>query len=402
MRYFLIGERLSHSYSEIIHRKMGVNYSLKEIEESELENFIKKKEFLGLNVTIPYKKQVFNYLDQIDETAQKIGAVNTIVNDGGFLTGYNTDAFGMQYMIERLKVEVKGKNVLILGSGGTKNTAEYLFNSLGAKEVNFVSRNGKINYENCYELKDVNVILNATPVGMFPNNGISPIDLKKFPSLLAVFDCVYNPFMTELLFSAKELGIKYSNGLSMLVAQALKAEELWGIASFSKEKTESIILEIEKEKRNIVLTGMPSSGKSSVSKLLSEKLGMEVVDTDSEIEKKEGMPIPEIFERFDEQYFRNLESAVIKEVGKKNRIIIATGGGSVLREENRRSLKQNGIIIYLERDLQKLISDGRPLSQKQGVEKLYKERKPIYYGFADAIIDCNGTIENAVEEILKL
>ncbi len=402
MSYLLLGEKLSHSYSEIIHRKMGFDYSLKELKIEDLQSFVKKKDFSGLNVTIPYKKQIIPFLDEVDTTALKIGAVNTVANVNGRLLGFNTDTFGMEYMIKRAKITIEGKNVLILGSGGTKNTAIYLAQSLGAKSVNFVSRTGQINYENCYELSDVNVIINATPVGMFPNNGQKPLNIKKFDKLEGVVDCVYNPFISELLFDAKDMGVKYSGGLSMLVAQALKAEELWTGQPFSSDDAERIISEIEKSKRNIVLTGMPSSGKSTIAKYLNEKTEMPIIDTDSEIEKVEGITIPEIFARFGEGYFREVETKIIKEVGKKNGFIIATGGGSVLKEENRRALKQNGLIIYLDRDLDKLISDNRPLSQKEGVEKLYKERKPIYYGFADSIIDCNGRIEKAVEEILKL
>lgn len=402
MRYFLLGEKLSHSYSKIIHRYKGLDYSLKEISKNDLECFIKRKDYAGLNVTIPYKKDVIPFLDKVDSSALSIGAVNTIVNDNGCLVGYNTDVFGMEYMLKRAGINLEGQNVLILGSGGTFNTASYLARSLMAKSIRCVSRTGEINYQNCYDLSDTNVIINASPVGTFPKIYDKSVDLTKFPNLIGVCDCVYNPLNSALIMQAKSLGLMATGGLPMLVAQGLKAEELWLGKKISDREIEEVIAYVEKEKRNIVLIGMPSCGKSTIAKLLSKKTGKPVYDTDALVESLEKTSIPELFSTQGEGYFRDAETKAIKEVSILSGVIIATGGGAVLREENRKALSQNGLIVYLDRPLEKLLSDGRPLSQKNGIKKLFEERKDIYEKFADAKIDCDKEPTIIAEEILKL
>lgn len=400
MKYCLIGEKLGHSYSKTIHEKFGLDYFLVELKKEELDGFFKGCEYAGFNVTIPYKKEVMPKLKKISKEASLAGAVNTVVNKNGEFYGYNTDIEGMEYMLKRRGVSVKGKNVLILGSGGTSNTAVTLCKLKKAKSHVIVSRTGKVNYLNCYDLKDTQIIINTTPVGMYPNVYDKPIDVSKFPNLEGVFDCIYNPKMTELLFDAKRLNIPYSNGLSMLVKQGLLAEDIWLNSSHTNDVVEKTIKEISLKTSNIVLTGMPSCGKSTIGQILAKKLGLEFLDTDEEIYKRHNKRPSQIILESGEKAFRLLESDVIKDVSLKGGRIIALGGGAVLNSENVKNLKRNGTIVYIKRNLDLLSLDGRPLSQQKGVYALYEERKGIYEGVADIIVDNNLSVENCVKEVI--
>ena len=404
-KFGLIGKTLKHSYSKPIHNLLGdYSYELFEIAPESLSDFVKNGGLKGFNVTIPYKKDVIQYLDGIDERAQKIGAVNTVVYRGGKMLGFNTDFDGMVYMLTRAGIEIKDKNVLILGSGGTSATARAVSASLGAKSVKVLSRTGEVNYENYQQTaKETNVVINTTPVGMYPENYTCKIDLKAFKNLSGVADAVYNPALTMLLSQAKDLGVKYSNGLPMLVAQAKYAMEHFLDKKVDDSVIEPIVKDLERQMQNIVLIGMPGSGKSTVGKAMAEKLKREFIDTDELIVKKAGIDIPEIFAKFGEEYFRNLETEVLKEVGVLGGKIIATGGGVIRAERNYFPLKQNAKIFWIKRDINKLVTDGRPLSKDlDALKKLYSERKDKYEVFKDFVIDNDGDIKSAVQGVIDL
>lgn len=400
MKYCLVGRKLPYSYSEIIHRKVGTDYSIKEIEPKDLETFVKNGGFDGFNVTIPYKTDIMPYLTGLDTQAEKIGSVNTVYKKNGALYGGNTDAFGLEYAFKLNGVSVKDKRAVILGSGGTYKTAKYFLEQNGAKSVNFVSRTGEINYDNCYKLlSNAQILINCTPVGTFPDYESVPIDLAPFSKLEFVFDCVYNPLRTSLSVAAEKLGVKRANGLSMLVAQALKSEEMW-TGKNQTERIPEILRDVYFEKGNIVLFGMPSCGKTSIGKGVAEKLGREFVDTDHLIENRIGAP-SEIIKTRGEKCFRDIETKVVKSLANLNGAVISLGGGSVLREENVNALKMNGTLIYVKRDLSLLKCDGRPLSERFGVEKLYNDRKDIYDKVKDAEITNDGSIKAAIERVVK-
>ena len=400
-KFGLIGKTLKHSYSKIIHGELGnYDYDLYEIAPENLKEFVLSGKLKGYNVTIPYKKDIIPYLDEVDERALKIGAVNTVVEKDGKRYGFNTDFLGMKYMLSRAGITLKDKVVMLLGSGGTSNTANAVALSEGAKEVIKVSRTGEVNYQNCFERKDVEVIINTTPVGMFPNNYASPLSISGFPNLIGVADVIYNPNLTALTAQAKERGIKYANGLPMLVAQAKYAMELFLDKMVSDSVIEKVLSKLEKETLNIVLIGMPGSGKTTVGKALAELLGREFIDTDLEIEKRENRDIPLIFKENGEEYFRAVESVVLKEVGLMTGKVIATGGGVIKNKDNYFPLKSNGVIFWIKRDLSALPTDGRPLSKDvETLKKLFDERKDLYAFFADEIIENDTDIEKVVKEI---
>ena len=402
MKYCLIGEKLGHSYSAEIHNLNGFDYTLKEIPATQLKSFVLDNDYDGYNVTIPYKKQVIPYLDELDEIAKITGAVNTVVNVNGKKIGYNTDVFGMRYMIKRKGVTLKDKNVLILGSGGTSNTAQTLCMLDNAKKSIVVSRKGQVNYQNCYDIKDVDIIINTTPVGMYPSVFDSPIDISKFSSLTAVFDCIYNPFTTKLLQSAKELGLIYSDGLPMLVEQALFSQDIWKNFNHDKKLTEEIILKIRREKSNLVLFGMPSSGKSTIGKEVAKVLNREFIDLDEYVTKTYGKTPSEIITEQGEKAFREIETNAVKEVCKYSNKVISLGGGTVIDPQNVKNLSKNGVMIYIKRPLEKLISTDRPLSKSVGIENLYNMRKEIYENAKDAEINNDKTVEDSVKEIIKV
>lgn len=401
----LIGKTLSHSFSPKIHRELAdYQYSLFEISEGELESFVKSNDsFDACNVTIPYKKAIIPYLDSISDEAKKIGAVNTVVRfPDGTLHGYNTDYFGFSRLLCRGNIDVTGKKVAILGTGGAAATAHAVSSDLGAREIIFVSRTGEINYKNVYDVAaDTQIVINCTPVGMYPNNGIAPIDLSRLPQVVAVADMVYNPSKTRLLLDAEALGVKYTNGLYMLVAQAKRASELFLGASIGDGEIDRITSIIENETRNVVLVGMPGCGKSTIARELAKKLGRELIDTDELIVKYDGRPIPEIFAHDGEDFFRALEHRAATDVGKLSGKIIATGGGIVTRNENLDVLRQNSIIVFIERDIGSLSRDGRPLSEGADLGAMYQRRLPMYKRFCDIQVVNDSTVNECVNKIIK-
>ena len=402
MKYCLIGEKLAHSYSQELHAAMGLDYSLVELSPDNLVDFLHNNDYAGFNVTIPYKKAVIPHLDRLDETATLAGAVNTVKRVGNKLVGFNTDIGGMSYMIESKGISLKGKNVLMLGSGGTSNTAQALAKLNGAKSVNVVSRSGELNYTNCYELTDTEIIINTTPVGMYPNICDKPlIELAKFSNLTAVFDCIYNPFRTELLLEAKALNLVYSDGLPMLVRQAVLAENIWKGQQDAPQLTETLISTMRQKMANVILFGMPSSGKTTLGKFLAQQIGKPFVDLDEYIVEKHGTTPSNIIKQNGEQYFRQLESAAVDEIAMSVGKVISLGGGTVLDPANVAKLKKNGVFVYIKRDLQLLTTDNRPLSQAQGVEALFIKRQSIYNKVKDVEIENNGDCDSAVKEIKK-
>ena len=404
MRCGLLGEHLGHSFSPQIHRRLAnYSYDLFEMPIEEVESFLASDRFDAINVTIPYKKTVMPYLAEITDEAIRIGSVNTItrLKDGG-LKGDNTDYFGFSYMIEKSQIAISGKKVLVLGSGGASKTAQTVCKDMGASQVIVISRIGKDNYDNLYKHYDADVIVNTTPVGMYPRNGEVPLALSDFPSLSGVLDMIYNPSKTKLLLDAEKLGIPHINGLCMLVAQAKRACEIFLGISIQNSEIDKITDAIAAEMGNIILVGMPGCGKTSVGTLLAESLNREFVDTDALIEKKAGMSIPEIFAKFGESYFRALEHSCVCDAGKLSGKVIATGGGVVTRSENYEPLCQNGKIFYINRLISELPTDGRPISQSTNLNELYNKRLPLYRSFCDAEIDNNRPIEETVGEITKL
>lgn len=400
--YGLLGEHLPHSFSPQIHLALGNHdYNLFEVAPENLEAFMKERKFNGINVTIPYKKAVIPYLDVVSPEAQKIGAVNTVTVRDGKLYGDNTDYFGFVYMLEKSGISVKGKKAVVLGGGGASATVQAVLRDFGAKEVIVVDLDTENNYKNLYLHYDGEIIVNTTPVGMYPNNLKSLVNLDDFKNLSGVLDVVYNPLKTKLILDAEERNIPCSAGLSMLVAQAKKAHEIFFDTKIETTVCEKIENILKKQMCNIVLIGMAGCGKSTIGKVLAEKLNKELVDTDQMIENVENMPIPEIIEKFGEVHFRNCENAAVNIAGKEKSQIIATGGGVITRPENYNSLKQNGIIVFINRDADLLPTNGRPLSQMHGVKALYEKRMPLYRQFADVEVDGNGTVEEVADRIIK-
>ena len=401
-KYGCIGKKLTHSFSKEIHSKLAdYEYELIELDEDEIAPFFEHKDFEAINVTIPYKQTVIPYLHHVSDIAQRIGAVNTIVNKDGKLYGYNTDYYGMKALINRIGLDLCGKKVLILGTGGTSKTAKAVAEDLGADKIFLVSRRKTdefITYDEAVTLcADADVIINTTPLGMYPDVESKPIDVSAFPDLAGVVDVVYNPLNTNLVLDAKEKGIKAEGGLYMLVMQAVVAVEKFLDTKIEKDAIDKVFATVLSKKENIVLTGMPGSGKSTVGKLLHID-GFEFVDTDAEIEKRCGMSIKELILSKGEEYFRDLESQVISEISAKNSQIISTGGGVVLRQENVRALKKNGKLFFIDAKLSRLCAtDDRPLSStKDMLENLYKQRIDIYRKTADVIVqDCNTAKEEA-------
>lgn len=410
--YGCIGEVLKHSFSKEIHNSLAdYDYGLIEIPRENLDSFLKERPFKAINVTIPYKETVIPYLYKIDPMAKEIGAVNTVVNRGGRLYGYNTDFYGMKSLIEKIGIDLKGKKVAILGTGGTSKTSLALAKSLGAREVIRVSRSARENavtYDELYEKhSDTEVIINTTPSGMYPNIFDTPIDLSRLPYVVGVADAVYNPLRTPLILAARKRGIAAECGLYMLVSQAVRASEIFIDTVYEKSETDRVFKKIFKEKENIVLVGMPASGKSTVGKILADALGREFIDTDSIIEENEGMSIPEIFEKHGEKYFRDAEMRAVKSASLLSGRVIATGGGAILREENIDALRENGKIYFIDRPISDLIpTSDRPLSSdRESIEKRYRERYGIYCSVADTVIkvttDADGVAKSITEDFLK-
>lgn len=401
MKCGLLGRKLGHSYSPQIHNLLGdYSYVLFEKEPEELENFLKNGDFSGLNVTIPYKKEVIPYLSELSPTAQKMCCVNTVLRrSDGTLYGHNTDYFGFTSLVRHAGLSVAGKKVLVLGSGGASNTAVAALKDLGASPV-VISRSGENNYGNLHLHRDAAAIVNATPVGMYPNTGVSPIDLALFPHLEGVLDVIYNPARTQLLLDAEKLGIPRENGLWMLVAQAKEAAEVFTGGKISDEVIEKIYRELSHQMKNIVLIGMPGCGKTTIGALLAEKLGRTLADADEKIISLAGKSIPEIFAQDGEPTFRDWETQALTELGKQSGLVIATGGGCVTQKRNYPLLHQNGYLVWLERDCSVLPTDGRPLSQANDLGKMYAARKPLYEAFADIRVENAGTPEETAQKIL--
>ena len=400
----LLGRTLGHSYSPAIHTQLAAySYRLYEKEPEELEDFLHSGEFDGLNVTIPYKKAVIPYCAELSDTARAIGAVNTIVRrPDGTLWGGNTDAYGFSMLVRSSGAEVRGKKALVFGSGGASATAQYVLRQMGAREVVVISRHGEHNYENLDLHADAQIAVNTTPLGMYPNTGASPVDLSRLPKLEAALDVVYNPARTEFLLQAERLGLKRANGLLMLVAQAKKSCEEFLGKPIADEWIGKITRTLAAQMQNVILIGMPGSGKTTVGTGAAARLGRTFLDADAVLEQKAGMPIPEIFRLEGEEGFRQRETAVLAELGKQSGLVIATGGGCVTRPENYPLLHQNGTIFCLTRDLSRLPISGRPVSQALGAEEIYRRRKSLYEGFADVMIDNDRTVEDAVRQILKV
>ena len=407
MEYGLIGEKLGHSYSKEIHAQIAdYDYILKEIPKNELNAFMTAKDFKGINVTIPYKQDVIPFLDYVDENAKEIGAVNTIVNRNGKLYGYNTDFIGLKRLILSQNLNLSGKKVLILGTGGTSHTARTVAKSLNAKEILIVSRSkseNTITYEEAQnEHIDAQLILNTTPCGMFPNIEGCPIELSSFTQLQGLVDVIYNPLRTNLVLAAQEKKIKAQGGLYMLVQQAIAAAELFFDQELFNSRGDTIYKNLLGKKQNIVLTGMPGSGKSTVGKEIAKRLNMILFDTDKEILRITGKAPSQIITEEGEEKFRQIESDVCKELSLKNNVIISTGGGAVLKKENIIHLKHNGKIFFIDRDLENICpTENRPLSNsKDKLEALYKVRYPIYTSTADFHIKSDNNIQNTVQSII--
>lgn len=426
-KYYLLGEKLSHSYSAVIHSFFGLDYSLRELPPEKLSEFVKSRKFDGLNVTIPYKKSIVPILDEVDGIAEKTGAVNTVLNKNGKLIGYNTDYYGMKYALEAAKITLKGKDVLILGSGGTGIVAEKLAIDEGAASVEIVSRSGVLNYENIYDREKTQVIINATPVGTFPFADGAACDVSRFKNLEGAFDCVYNPFRSKFVLNAEKIGARACGGLTMLVAQAVYSEKIWGettggIADGTAEKTadgtfetadgtaektadcenkiRAVLGEVLKRETNISLVGMPGAGKTTIGRILAKKLGMGFCDTDEEIEKIAGESPEKIIEKYGEERFREIETEVAESVSSLRGVVIATGGGTILREKNVEKLRSCGVVIWLGRDLNLLAQNNRPLSKNMPISRLFKQREEYYVAASDKKIENDEAAEKTAEKII--
>lgn len=408
MRYGLLGEKLGHSFSKEIHESINdYKYDLIEVEKESLDSFMKNRDFKAINVTIPYKEKVIHYLYYIDDVAKRIGAVNTIVNKNGKLYGYNTDYYGLKSLIESKNVNIKGFDILILGTGGTSKTATQVAIDLGCKSITYVSINneeGTISYHDAItKYNDVDMIINTTPCGMYPNTMDLIIDLTKFNNLKLVIDVIYNPLKTRLGILAEELNIPYACGLYMLVSQAVYASSIFTDKVIENKVTDEIYQKLYEEKQNIVLIGMPSCGKTTISKMLEDKLNKKCIDIDNLVEEKLGMSIKEHISLYGEASFRKVEKEIVLEASKKNNLIISTGGGVIKDYDNIVSLKGNGKVIFIDRDISLLTpTSSRPLSSNiSDLKKLYDERLPLYKKYADVVISNNGSIEDTINEIIK-
>lgn len=398
----LLGGKLGHSFSPQIHGALAdYCYTLWEKSPEELDDFLKNGDFMGLNVTIPYKKAVMPYCAELSEQAKKVGAVNTIVRrQDGTLLGHNTDYFGFAYFLKQSGIAVAGKKCLVLGTGGASVTVQAVLRSQGANVV-VLSRSGPENYDHLERHADAALIVNATPVGMYPNTGVSPIDLKFFPKLEGVLDLIYNPARTRFLLDAEKLGVPGWNGLSMLVAQAKESAEWFTGKAIPDARIAEIYAQLRRETENLIIIGMPGSGKTTVGRLLAQATGKTFVDVDEEIIRTMGKPIPEIFAASGEAGFREIETGVLSQLGKGSGQVIATGGGCVTRPENYPLLHQNGRILRLRRDIGKLPRDGRPLSLTNDLSEMAARREPLYAAFADLTFDNNDTLEHTLETILE-
>ncbi len=409
MEFGLIGEHLGHSYSPEIHAAFApYRYELRELAPEELEDFFRAREFRGINVTIPYKQAVIPLLDEVDDAARRIGAVNTVVNRGGKLLGYNTDYSGMRALLEYRHIDLAGKKVLILGTGGTSKTAHAAAEDLGAAQILHVSRTGKdgaLTYAAAKrEHRDAQVILNTTPVGMYPDTEGEPIDLSAFPALSGAADVIYNPLRTNFVLDALDRGIPAAGGLYMLAAQAVCASALFLGKEAEPEQIEDAYRAVVRQKRAIALIGMPTSGKTSVGRLLAARTGKKLIDTDAEIVRRIGMPIPVFFRQRGEAAFRVIEHEITAWASEQEGVVIATGGGAVLNDDNVRTLRRSGVTVFLDRPLEKLLASAdRPLSgTREDLELRYRERYDRYRAAADFTVDGGGSIEETARRVTEV
>lgn len=395
IRAALIGENVTKSFSKFIHELLGASYDLQSVKKEELESFLSSGKYNYFNVTMPYKRDVISFLDEVSGTAKEIGVVNIVVVKNGKKSGYNTDIDGLRYIFTSNDIDVNGKNILVLGTGATSKTATFLLQSLGAKSVKTVGRTSPINYENCYLETDTEIIINTTPVGK--NAYESLVDLKRFPNLTFVGDVIYSPLKTKLISDAESLGIKAEGGLKMLVAQAVFAEEIWQQKQFDVQKVYKKTL---KAFQNIALVGMPSSGKTTVGRLIASMLNRKFVDIDSEIEKAQGKTIAEIFACHGEDYFRKIESETIAKYAYENGAVISLGGGAVTDEKNVTLIRQNAFVVYLDRDLSLLSTVGRPMSKLYGNKALYDLRAKSYETACDVIIKNDCDVNSVAKKVI--
>lgn len=402
MKCGLLGRKLGHSYSPQIHARLGsYSYERFEKEPEELADFLRNGDFTGINVTIPYKKDVVPFLDELSPVARRLGAVNTIVRRGGRLIGHNTDFFGFRSMVAASGLDVAGKKVLVLGSGGASRPVIAVLEELGAEVVN-ISRSGENHYGNLSRHPDAAVIVNTTPVGMYPDTGAAPLSLDTFPRLEGVLDIIFNPARTRLLLQAEHRGLVAVNGLLMLVAQAKESSEWFQEKALPDDRIPAIHAALSRQMENVVLIGMPGCGKSTLGKALAEALGKTFVDADAEIIRLAGKPIPRIFAEDGEEVFRAWETKALEALGKGSGQVIATGGGCVTRQRNLPLLRQNGTLLWLQRDPGKLPTEGRPLSQANALTDLFAQRAPLYAAFADHTVSNDGTKAETLARIMEV
>ena len=401
----LLGEKLGHSFSPRIHQELGgYEYRLYEKSPQELEVFLKSGDFDGLNVTIPYKQTVIPYCAGLSPRAQAIGSVNTLVRRAdGSLWGDNTDYDGFFAMLEQANISLDGKKALVLGSGGASKTVQAVLRDRGASVV-VISRSGPDSYDNLDRHADARLVVNTTPVGMYPKNGAAALDIRRFPRCEAVLDVVYNPARTRLMLDAEACGIPAFGGLLMLVEQARRAAEIFTGNQIDAAVTGRLTAKLARETQNIALIGMPGCGKTTVGRALADLLGRPFYDADEQIEARAGRKIPDIFAQDGEAAFRRLETEVLAELSRQSGAVIATGGGVVTREENRDLLRQNSTVVWLQRELHSLPLTGRPVSQSRPLNELAAERMPLYRAWSDAAVEVCGPEETAkaIQRELKI
>lgn len=403
--YKLLGKNVSHSYSQEVHNSLGYDYKILDLSLSEFREIMEERSFVGVNITMPYKQEALKYLDYIDPAAKKLNVVNTVVHKDNKLYGYNTDYFGLKYLIKFNEIEIKDRNVVILGSGATSKTVKALCQDLGAKNITKVSQSNSnhLTYDDLSSVLNYQVLINTTPKEMYPNTEEKIIDLKQFNKLEAVVDVIYNPLKTNLILQAKDLNIKAVGGLEMLVGQAVESSSLFFNKKYPKDTINKVYKKLLLEKSNIVLVGMPTSGKSTIGKALAKSLNKKFIDVDKEIVKKEGRSIKEIFKEKGEVYFRTVESQVIESLSRESNLVIATGGGSVLDQKNVKRLKRNGYLIFIDRPLNLLIAaDDRPLSANRiNLKNLYQERYNIYKTVSDVTVINDKDLDFVLKKVLE-
>lgn len=403
-KYGLVGRALSYSYSSYINSIIGdYGYKLYDIELNDFPAFLKTTEYKALGVAFPYKKIAYDLSTAVSGSAIKSHFVNLVTkDDDGTLKGYNTEYDAFKSLLKKYAVDVTGKKILILGTGGAANAARAILNEAGAGKVVLVSRHGQNNYDNISIHYDSDILINATPVGMYPNNGVSPIDLEGFSNLILVIDFVYNPVRTAFLQQAMERHIRVISGSYILAASSVYAAQLFLEEQFDDQFIDTVRKKVLVEKRNITLIGMPGSGKSNIGRALSQTLRRPYLDLDVEVEKVEMMSVSDIFSTRGEAYFREAEKNIMLKCCKQSGYIISTGGGAVLSKENRNAIKENSFVVYIERNFQDLYTDGRPISTSiENLQRISEIRTPIYEALADTVIRAHGSVDANVSMVLE-